>query len=135
EQILQRVTASRLPEQMRPVVNQVLFALTVRITIPPDSVWVRRLTPSRDLLLMAERALIEGDLLTTRTRLDSIVQAVSTSVPGQAAPDGVLAEARLALAIGDTSTATRLLDMTLAATPFLAPMTYRGGAGNTMTTA
>jgi Protein kinase domain len=73
----------------------------------------------------AQRAAARGDRRWVRAWLDSLAVVRGVDVPGDIALDFVVQEARLELAIHDSASAVRRLDLVLRALPSLSPFAVR----------
>lgn len=81
---------------------------------PADSIWIRTMTDTAgDYVPATERLILAGDVPRARQKLLPITTARLARSTGDFGVDGAVVDARLWLAIGDTSTATRLLDKAL----------------------
>jgi hypothetical protein len=88
----------------------------ISLRFPLDSDWLRSLGPNvDDYLLRAQRAFLAGDASSARTILTNVASSRAQPGTDQLTPDAALPEARLWLALRDTTKAEYVLDASLAA--------------------
>ncbi len=99
-----------------------LLPLIVALSSETNLTWIDQLATDRDYVLSARRQLAAHRPDSVRAILKRIDQARRQALAGSIAPDAVLPEAVMYLSIGDTATATRVLDDVLGSARSYGPL-------------
>jgi eukaryotic-like serine/threonine-protein kinase len=117
--IRRRIAAIEGPSSSRDEYS--IVGRAVRLTDPLDSVSIAAFAPTGDYLLQAELALLHADNSGARSWLSRVNSSRAVTGYNDVGPDAILAEAKLSLALGDTTMAAASLDRLLDRIRFSSP--------------
>ncbi len=110
------------PADATKIAEGQLLPLIVALSPETNLAWLDRLATDRDYVLSARRQLAAHRPDSVRAILKGIDQARRSALAGSIAPDAVLPEAVMYLSMGDTATATRVLDDVLGSARSYGPL-------------
>jgi tetratricopeptide (TPR) repeat protein len=123
DELVTRSGLDQLPFATRAAAEVQVFGREIRASEPLNLAWARRLAPSGDYLIQSRVALADGHPELARQRLTEVQLRRRGKIRGYVAPDAIVPESRVWLALGDSSAARRLLDDVLRDAPYWAPAT------------
>jgi hypothetical protein len=117
---VERLIPSYVERRLRRTTREALLDMPAVLAFPERGVRpVHRASAGGNYRLQMQWSLSRGDTTNLRRQLGELREIREDIRPGQVAFDGTYHEARLLLSLGDSSEATRLLDLSLNALPTL----------------